>query len=67
MSEKPEPNSDAPAVLEEAIRYTDQLFELARKHYDPDSSDNNSEFKTEVMMLMIQIIQGFRRGPFQKW
>lgn len=64
---KPEPESDGPTVLEEAIRYTDQVLELTKKHYNPDSRFDYAELATEVTMLMIQIIQGYRSGPFEKW
>jgi hypothetical protein len=59
--------SNRPPVLEEAMNYGERVVELTRKHYDPDPNTNNAEFSTEITMLMTQIIQGYRTGPFQKW
>ncbi len=64
---KPEPESKQPTVLEEAMNYGERVVELTRKHYDPDPDTNNAEFSTEITMLMTQIIQGYRSGPFDKW
>jgi hypothetical protein len=66
MSEKPEQDSDASTGLEEALRYANRIVELTRKHYDPNSSDNKNEFKTQITLLIIQIIQGYGPGPFRK-
>jgi hypothetical protein len=63
---KEEPESNRATVLEEAMNYGKRVVELTRKHYDPDPDTNNAEFSTEITMLMTQIIQGYRPGPFDK-
>jgi hypothetical protein len=63
---KEEPESNRATVLEEAMNYGERVVELTRKHYDPDPDTSNAEFSTEITMLMTQIIQGYRSGPFDK-
>jgi hypothetical protein len=66
VSEESEPDPER-TVLEEAMEYTEQIFDLVRQHYDPRPSANDSELKSELTMQMIQIVQRYRPGPFEKW
>jgi hypothetical protein len=64
---RPELKSERPTVLEEATRYGEQIVERTRKLYNPDSDADNAKYAAEITMLVIQIIQGYGGGPFEKW